>query len=433
MTANGVYKSTDSGSNWILSYSIPVGQSFRDIMFKPGDSSIIYASGINTFIRTIDGGNNWYSAESTYSNEKISLATDVNNPTHLYAYYFNLDSPGQILKKSTNSGRNWTIVNSSCGLNAKSWLSEIWVAPDGDIYAGGVTISRSVNGGVSFSSLNYVGHVDVRAATFPDQANPELVYFATDGGVFKSTNGGINSWSCINGDLVVSEIYDLDVTIQDPEIVLAGAHDNYTFKRNNDGTWTSVAGGDGGICWLNQSDHNSFYYMINKWLYKNGAFIDTLFVYDDPCFMDPIDNDKIYISTPANTSTLSYDFEWVKGSTRSLIANYPNDLDDLSFCDTEPTTMYYTIGNTWAYSRLFRRENSVITELNYSDIASARAEGRVTNIVVNPYKSNEVWITFGGFSESHKVYFSNDCGEHWTNFTGSGLPSLPIQCFEYDY
>ena len=57
----------------------------------------------------------------------------------------------------------------------------------------------------------------------------------------------------------------------------------------------------------------------------------------------------------------------------------------------------------------------------------------ITSIYVHPYHPKKVWIVFGGFEQNDKIFYSEDGGDSWDNITGSGLPNIPIQCFEYDF
>jgi len=56
---------------------------------------------------------------------------------------------------------------------------------------------------------------------------------------------------------------------------------------------------------------------------------------------------------------------------------------------------------------------------------------RLTCINVDPTNSLRVWITYGGFEDGVKVYYSSDGGDNWVDRTGT-LPNLPVNCIALD-
>src|SRR5207245_2080938 len=74
-----------------------------------------------------------------------------------------------------------------------------------------------------------------------DPQNPSTVYAGTDGGVFKSTNGGAN-WSAANSGLTATDVRALAVDPQNPSTVYAGG--DGVFKSTNGGaTWNAANSG----------------------------------------------------------------------------------------------------------------------------------------------------------------------------------------------
>ncbi|MDP4588481.1 MAG: hypothetical protein NWS86_09905, partial [Flavobacteriales bacterium] len=43
---------------------------------------------------------------------------------------------------------------------------------------------------------------------------------------------------------------------------------------------------------------------------------------------------------------------------------------------------------------------------------------------------NRLWVTLSGYTNNQKVYFSNDAGATWSNFS-TGLPNIPANCIAY--
>ncbi len=54
----------------------------------------------------------------------------------------------------------------------------------------------------------------------------------------------------------------------------------------------------------------------------------------------------------------------------------------------------------------------------------------MTYIAVKNDDPNTLWITYGGYTSTLKVYQSIDGGGSWTNIS-TGLPNLPVMCVAY--
>jgi hypothetical protein len=56
---------------------------------------------------------------------------------------------------------------------------------------------------------------------------------------------------------------------------------------------------------------------------------------------------------------------------------------------------------------------------------------KITSINVDPTNSLRVWVTFGGFTDGTKVFYSPDGGANWVNRSGT-LPNVPMNCIALD-
>ena len=99
--------STDAGSNWTAIG--PLGR-WRDIEFKPGDPSIIYAAkqsnGNSNVYRSTNSGASWNVVNTGVAiNGKYSplIAVTADNPEVIYALYSASDHGVHGLYKSSNS------------------------------------------------------------------------------------------------------------------------------------------------------------------------------------------------------------------------------------------------------------------------------------------------------------------------------------------
>ena len=78
------------------------------------------------------------------------------------------------------------------------WCDVVACAPDDEtiLFYGGVALERSTDGGSTWSSLPV--HADQHAAVFAP-SNSNVVYFANDGGVWRSDNKGATVRKVSNG------------------------------------------------------------------------------------------------------------------------------------------------------------------------------------------------------------------------------------------
>ncbi len=82
-------------------------------------------------------------------------------------------------------------------------------------------VSKSINGGDSWTPVNTgLTNTDVRALAI-DPSTPTTFYAGTYGGVFKSTNGGGN-WTAVNTGLTNRQVWALAINPATPDTVYAG-------------------------------------------------------------------------------------------------------------------------------------------------------------------------------------------------------------------
>ena len=172
------------------------------------------------------------------------------------------------LRVSADGGATWSAVlaaaNGFCGGQC-SYNIALAVAPNNAntvLIGGNVTgassrlIARSTNGGTAFTNVANGVHADNHAAAFaPSDAN--IAWMGTDGGVYKSTNGGV-SWTSQNiAGFAATQFQSLDLHPTDPRFTIGGTQDNGTnFLQPND-TWTRADFGDGGFALIDKNATNT--------------------------------------------------------------------------------------------------------------------------------------------------------------------------------
>jgi photosystem II stability/assembly factor-like uncharacterized protein len=183
------------------------------------------------------------------------------------------------------------------------------------VYAGGLSLVRSSNGGTNYSGIT-PPHVDMHALAF-DAAGALLC--GCDGGVYRSVDHG-NSWVGLNDSLGVIQFYPgISLHPTNPDFLIGGMQDNGTGRRDADG-WLHVLGGDGGYTALHPATPDTMFAEFqgsgNLYRSTNGGFG---YVYsgagiagaDRNCFLPPV------TYRPNNASALLYATHRIYRSTNN--------------------------------------------------------------------------------------------------------------------
>ena len=176
----GMYRSTDAGASWQQTLFVSDSTSAIDVAVHPTDGNIVYAAfwerlrtprnrkvgGPTSRIwKSTNGGDTWSVLSTGLPTPgptvgRIGLAIAKSLPTTVYAIY--ADDPGFFagVYRSTNSGTSWTRVDNGSDLDdlysSFGWyFGNIRVSPSNanTVFALGVDLARSTNGGSSWSSI----------------------------------------------------------------------------------------------------------------------------------------------------------------------------------------------------------------------------------------------------------------------------------------
>jgi photosystem II stability/assembly factor-like uncharacterized protein len=115
--------------------------------------------------------------------------------------------------------------------------------------------ARSTDGGATFTTdaQSAVGlHVDTHALAIAP-SNPSVVYLGTDGGIYRSNDGGL-TWNNLNNTTFrATQFQAIDLHPTDREFMIGGTQDNGTPFKRPDGTWFRADFGDGGYAIIDQN------------------------------------------------------------------------------------------------------------------------------------------------------------------------------------
>lgn len=448
-TSNGIYRSTDAGATWT---QVSTTSGIKDVEFKPGNSSTVYACS-DRFLKSTNGGATWTTITSglpaTSAVDRMAIAVTPANAAYVYILAGDQSSSGFYgIYRSTDSGTTfstrattpnlmgWSSTGNDSG--GQSWYDlAIAASPTNAdvVIVGGVNIWRSSNGGTSWTinghwtgnGAPYV-HADIHDLIFLPGSG--TTYFSgNDGGVFKTTNSG-GAWSDISNNLQIAQMYRLGMSTSNASLVLTGHQDNGT-NRLNGTAWSEVIGGDGMECFVDHSNNNVMYgelYYGDFHRSTNGGNSWTNIVsgltgnsgWVTPWCQDPVTANTLYagynqVFKSTNQGTSWSQIGTISGSGNIVALKVAPSNTQVIYA-ARSTSIYKTTngGGTW----------TAIT--GTLPVASAA----ITYIEVDPLDENNIWVTFSGYSSSNKVFVSTNGGSSWTNYS-TGLPNLPVNCIVY--
>lgn len=262
----GVYKTTDGGKTWNKILYIGPSTGAADVIMDPKNPNILYASmwefrrsgwgfssgGSNSALyKSTDGGANWNKIHNGFPSGdlgRIAVAIAPSDNAIIYAVLETEDKSKDGLWKSTDAGQSWEHLNNDFGLVVRPfYFSRITIDPRNPdiVVKGGLNGSISRDGGKTFKSLGQM-HSDIHDITFHIKDSDQM-FCGTDGGVYRSWNGGTTMEIVEN--LPLSQFYHISVDDAEPYNVYGGLQDN--------GSWYGPSSSPGGV---NARDWNSVGY-----------------------------------------------------------------------------------------------------------------------------------------------------------------------------
>ncbi|MCF1751746.1 WD40/YVTN/BNR-like repeat-containing protein [Mariniradius sediminis] len=429
----GVYKTTDGGATWtkVLAGMPNVGCS--DIIMDPSNPDVLYAAfwefrrtawsfssgGLNSALyKTTDGGKTWNKIHNGFpSGElgRIAVAVAPSKTNVVYAVVESKENKG--LYKSEDGGATWVFSNGDFELTVRPfYFSRIVVDPKNPevVVKAGLSGSISRDGGKTFRNLGFM-HSDIHDIWF-DINDPNRFFAATDGGVYRTWDGGTTME--IVESIPVSQFYHVSVDNDEPYNVYGGLQDNGSWfgpSASPGGVeardWTPVGMGDG---------FRVYRHPTKKITYSEMQGAEGVWRFD--VVNNQIRNIK---PTPAKGEP-KYRFNW---NTPIQISTHN---PDRIFIGSQFLLVSNDMGANWQKispdlttndpAKQNQSESGGIS----TDNSGAENHTTIFSISESPIDEKIIWVG----TDDGNVQVTQDGGKTWTNVVGN-IPGLPKNTWAY--
>jgi photosystem II stability/assembly factor-like uncharacterized protein len=471
-TTEGVYKSLDAGQSWTLKHPVIMAM---DLVLHPTNPQVALAgcgdlsSPGGGIYRTTDGGDSWTritggGIPSTFGG-KIQFGVTPADADVVFAsigngFEVNQSDNFTWLLRSTDFGATWELRSTTDYSRWQGWYShDVAVHPtDPDtVIAVGIDVWKSTNAGQSLHQVsdyrNYFtgvlppggpeGQSDYSHADHHDviwhPTDPSIVYFANDGGVFRSLDGG-QTFEGVNGGYQSQQFYNGFTSYPtDANLAMGGLQDFSSAVYRGAGQWQRwVYGGDGGWTAIDSRNPDVMYataqfLSVAKSVDGGVSFFDISppnlggpVAFIAPFVMSPSDSDLLY----AGSNYLFKSFDggnlWYIGQGGTEIDGNPLLLlavaqnDDVLYLATAPRG-----GNR---GRVHRTTDGGST---FTDLTGTLPDRYPGDLTVDPGDEATVYLAVSGFGSSH-LFKSGDYGSTWVDIDGGLLPDVPATAVVVD-
>jgi hypothetical protein len=553
-STRGLYTSTDGGQSWSLHVPVdpnglPISPaaSATAVVFNPATQVFYAAIRYHGFYSSLDGIT-WTRLVNQPGGSNLSSTacptTLPSTPTcpiyrgeiavvpgrnEMYVWYVDVNENDQGIWQTRNGGTSWTQINDSgitncgdtggCGTKQGTYNLELAAVPNGatgtDLYAGAINIFKcSINSSNpscannAFINLTHVYgcnpiaasshvHPDQHGVAFMLAGSPakDLMYFANDGGIYRSLDGftGLASGSCsgtnqfdnLNQNLgSMTQFVTFSIHPTDPNILLGGTQDNgspATSTVLTSTSWGNVLSGDGGYNAIDPSAPLDWFAsnpdlppgQLNIQECSSGVACHTQNFTtlvtsstvggDDgafyfPYMLDPQSTTALLVGTcrvwrgpraGGSYTALSNNFD--TGSTaactgaevnlvRALAAGGQTDSNGskVIYAATEgPGPLQGTPpvpgGRVFVTTSASTTPLSDVTNHGPGNTSINPSQYVVSSVTIDPSDStgNTAYVAIMGFHVSH-VWKTTNAAASWTDFTGTGLPDVPVNAIVVD-
>jgi photosystem II stability/assembly factor-like uncharacterized protein len=193
---NSIYKTVDGGNTWsLITTPTPTGNHWNSVYFLSNDTGFVIGVG-GALARTSDGGTTWQNIPSSVTTDLKIIFFKNSQVGYCHG--------GNKLIKTQDGGITWTTIRTFLGSShsvSPSKSDTLFATYDN---SGSHIYSRSVNGGLNWSNINFSSQTAIGPIYFQ---NRNVGYELRNGLFYKTVNGGSN-WSLVN--TLPSSVYNFN-------------------------------------------------------------------------------------------------------------------------------------------------------------------------------------------------------------------------------
>ena len=499
----GVYRTCDGGLNWkrVLFSDSMTGA--IDLVIDPANPQNLYAAlwrrirrpwsdplpgPGNGIYKSIDGGDSWTQLKNGLPPEettgRIGIAIAQSNPQILYALIDSHESArkaeegerdaygrprqavirGAVVYRSDDAGQTWTKVSQD-GRNMQRLFStygwvfgQIRVDPNDEnvVYALGVPLMKSVDGGRTFKTLSSRGlHVD-HHALWIDPGNSNQIINGNDGGINLSYDGG-TTWKDVD-NLPVVQCYNVAVDNATPFNVYISIQDNGSWRGPSNHVpgineaihWRHVPGGEASHMQVDPDDQQTFYSesFYGRLLRSNLETGKTKRIVPVAATGEPALRGQWlapFQLSPHNSRIVYHGMQYVFRSldrgdhwdriSPDLTRNDPDRQGNIPYATiTSLSESPLQFGVLYAGTDDGRVHASRDGGINWTEITTGLPNKWVSRIVASRFDNGTVYLTMNGKRDNDfqaYIYRSTDYGTTWQDI-GEGIPGGPVNVIRED-
>ena len=431
----GVYKSTDGGETWEQLLFTDAKTGCADLAIDPENPEVLYASmwefrrtawsfesgGSNSALyKSTDAGKSWNKIHNGFPEGdlgRLAIAVAPSNPNVLYTVIEAEKDERKGLYRSNDGGASWEQLNNDFGITVRPfYFSRITVDPRNEdvVVKAGLFGSISRDGGKTFKNLGTM-HPDIHDIVF-SITDSDIMYVGTDGGVYRSHDGG-NTMDFID-DLPLSQFYHISVDDAEPYNVYGGLQDN--------GSWYGPSSAPGGVrsgAWKAAGYGDGFRVLkhpTKSIIYSEMQGADNVWRIDternlvktiEPQLTEGIDKLRFNWNAPMAVSPHNPDRFYMG----SQFLHQSNDMGDTWEIISPDLTTYDPA-----------KQNQVDSGGLSKDNSGAENHTTIFTIMESPIDENIIWVG----TDDGNVQVTKDGGKSWTN-TVSNIPGLPANTWCY--